>query len=163
VPGESCQNRVRFLRCKNHRQFRRTFGPLDVIDPRQLLLQDLAIQKQQRAKSLILRGSGHLAFRGQMSQKLAHLLCAHFVRMPFAVKEDETLNPIQIDLLGAQGIMLEADGLTDPIKEFRLVRLGGGGVTSVWVKDYVPVPPAKARNRLQNAALFCDIMQHNSR
>ena len=58
--------------------------------------------------------------------------------------------------------MLEADGLTDPIKEFRLVG-PGAGVTSVWVKLYMPVPPAKARNRLRNAALFCNIVQHNSR
>ena len=80
-----------------------------------------------------------------------------------SVKEDESLNPIHIDLLGAQGIMLEADGLTDPIKEFRLVGPGDGGVTLVWVQAYTPVPPANARNRLQNVALFCDIMQHNSR
>ena len=91
------------------------------------MLQDLAIQKQECAKSLVLRGRSHVAFHGQMGQDLAHLLCAHFVRMPFAMKEDETLNPIRVDLLGAQGIMLETDGLTDPIKEFRLVGPGGGG------------------------------------
>jgi hypothetical protein len=38
-------------------------------------------------------------------------------RKGIKVTEDEAFNPIHIGLLGADGVMFEADGLTNPVEE----------------------------------------------
>jgi hypothetical protein len=51
---------------------------------------------------------------------LAHFFRAHRFQMPFPMKNDESINPVAVRLLGSQRIMLEPDGLSRAIEEFGL-------------------------------------------
>lgn len=58
--------------------------------------------------------------------------------------------------------MPEPDRFAYSIDEFDLAaREGGDSIVSV--QCFTPVPSLNAKNRLQNVALFQDILQHNSR
>jgi len=54
----------------------------------------------------------------QVSQKGFDLRPAHVVRMAFVVEEDEAFDPEDVTLLGAVGIVLEANGVAYLIEEF---------------------------------------------
>jgi hypothetical protein len=43
----------------------------------------------------------------------------HFPRMPTAVEEHEATNPLDIGLLGAQAVVLEANAVADAVEEAR--------------------------------------------
>lgn len=43
--------------------------------------------------------------------------------MPFVVKEDEALDPIDVGFFGANGIMFGSDGVSDTVKQFLLAAL----------------------------------------
>jgi len=47
----------------------------------------------------------HRKVKPYASQRLADVLLAHFVRVAFAMKENVTANPIDVRLLGADGVM----------------------------------------------------------
>ena len=71
----------------------RLFRTHYLVNPADILLENLLIQKQDGAQCLALFGSGNTAFHGQMGQELLDLLDTHLARMPFVVKEDETFYP----------------------------------------------------------------------
>jgi hypothetical protein len=69
-------------------------------------------------EGLVLGGSGHLAFDGQVGKKLADFCLTHFRRMSFALKKDELSNPAHIGLLSAQAVMANSDGISNQVQEF---------------------------------------------
>ena len=76
-----------------------------LVNPANVLLEDLLVQKQDGAQRLALRGRGDTAFDGQMRQELLDLLHAHLARMPFAVEHDKASHPADIGLFGPQAIV----------------------------------------------------------
>ena len=46
--------------------------------------------------------------------------------MPLSVKKDETPNPIAINLLGSNAVVLEPDRVPDSVQQFRIARRGLG-------------------------------------
>ena len=65
----------------------------------------MLIEEKQRAERLILGRSGDILFDREMREEGADVLLAHFVRVAFAMKENVTANPIDVRLLGADGVM----------------------------------------------------------
>src|SRR4051812_38728007 len=59
-----------------------------------------------------------------MSQKFGDFLFGHFSRMPFAMVDDEPLDPVDVSLLGANAIMFAADDVSHLIKQFGLPEFG---------------------------------------
>ena len=57
-----------------------------------------------------------------MSQKFGDFFFGHFSRMPFAVIDDEPLNPVDVSLLSADAVMFAADDVPHLIKQFTFAR-----------------------------------------
>src|ERR1051326_1208129 len=121
------QHRARLCRSENHRQLRRSFCALDVIDSGKLLLKNFFVKKEESTESLVLGGGGYVLLTRQMRQERPHFPCAHLCRVLFAMKENETLDPIHIDLFSASRIMPEANSIADLVEEFPLARSEVGG------------------------------------
>jgi hypothetical protein len=71
----------------------RLLRPYHLVNPANILLENLLIQKQDGAQCLALGGGSDMANHGQMRQELLNFLYAHVTRMPFAMKEDEAFYP----------------------------------------------------------------------
>ncbi len=95
------EQRRHLVEGQHHRNIGGAPGALDVVHPRKLLPQHLAIQKQQRSQSLILRGGRHSSLAREVGQERNDLLCAHLGRMTLAAPVDEALDPPHIALFGA--------------------------------------------------------------
>jgi hypothetical protein len=95
-------------------------GPDHVVEPGQLLAEDVAVQEEERAQRLVLRGRRHVARGGQRARELAHLRRAHLGRMALAMEEDVAAGPRHIRLLGPPTVMTGADGLTNSVQWSRL-------------------------------------------
>jgi len=55
-----------------------------------------------------------------MSKKSRNLLFGHFSRVPFAMIENEPLDPVDVSLLGADTVMFAAENVPHLIEEFWL-------------------------------------------
>lgn len=87
-----------------------TLGAGDAIQPGQIPVQHLAVEKQQCGQGMVLGGRGHAALGGQGGKKRLDLRRAHVDRVALAVEQDEALDPVAIGLLGAQAVVTGADG-----------------------------------------------------
>jgi hypothetical protein len=76
----------------------------------------LLVKKQQCAESLILSGRSDGLFDGEMSEKVGDFFLAHLVRVTFSMKENVAANPIDVCLLGANGVMFHPQMPAYPIK-----------------------------------------------
>ena len=91
---------------ENHGKFWRFFRALNLLQPADLVLEHLFVEKKQRAQRLILGGSRDVAMARQMSKELRYLLFRHFGRMAFVVVNNEPLDPVDVCLLRANAVML---------------------------------------------------------
>jgi hypothetical protein len=66
---------------------------------------------------LVLGGGCDIEITRQMSEKVRNFLFGHFSRMPLAVVDDKPLNPVDISLLGADGVMLAPDDVPHLIEQ----------------------------------------------
>src|SRR5919106_6195714 len=107
---------MRLSGSKYNGKFRRFGNTLDVIDEVEFSLEHLLVKKKQCAESLVLSRCGDALFDREMSEKLGDFFFAHFVRMAFAVEKNEAANPIDVGLLGADGVMFHAQMPSDAIK-----------------------------------------------
>ena len=84
----------------------------------ELDLEHLAVEKEQRAEGLILRGGGDVAFYGQVGEEGFHFDTAHVFGMALVVEEDVARDPIGVGLLGAIGIVFEPQRIAHLIEKF---------------------------------------------
>ena len=101
---------------------RQTLGPLranDVVDPRQRLLQHVAVEKEKCGERLVLRRGAHRPVDGQVAQKRIHVVRPHRRRMPLAVIQNVTADPHDIGFFRPRTVMADADGVSDSVEEFR--------------------------------------------
>ena len=57
-----------------------------------------------------------------MGEKFRDFLFGHFSRMPFAMVDDEPLNPVDVSLLGMNTVMFAADDVPHLIEQFWFAR-----------------------------------------
>ena len=105
-----------FLTRENHRDPKR-FGTGDSIQPIELPPQHVLVQEKKRAQCLVLAGGAQVSVGGEAREELRDLLLTHFVRMAFAVKENEPPDPADIGPLGSMAVMPGPDGVADPIEQ----------------------------------------------
>jgi hypothetical protein len=103
---------------EHYRQPPGLLGPLDSRQPGKFNAQHLLVEEQQGRQRLILRSRRGVTIAGEMAQKGRYFLSAHLPGMPFAVKEDESFDPAEIRLLGAEAVMLQPDARTHYIEQF---------------------------------------------
>jgi hypothetical protein len=91
-------------------------------------MQDVAIEEEERGEGLILGGGGDMPFGRQVREKGRHLGAAELTRMAMAMVVYEALDPVQVGLLGAEGIMFHAQRLARLIAEggYRISAAHGG-------------------------------------
>jgi hypothetical protein len=75
-------------------------------------LEYVTIEKEQGAQGLVLGRRGDLSIHGQMGEKGFDFRRAHLARMTLAVEENETSDPIDVGFFGADGVVLESDGVS---------------------------------------------------
>src|SRR6185503_7707332 len=110
------------LRDREHRgQPSRSLGADDVVEPGELDVEHLPVEKEQRRQRLVLRRGRHLVVVGEGAQEGGDVLAAEIARMALAVEEDETANPVGVSTLGPQAVVVQADVLADGVEE------AGGG------------------------------------
>lgn len=90
----------------------------------------MAVEEQDGAESLILRGGRDLFVRYKMGEELVDLRRAHFFRMALVMKENEFLHPKDVGIAGARGVMFKVDDVAVAVKEFFLLR--GLGFRNFW-------------------------------
>ena len=82
----------------------------------ELLVEHFAVEEEQGAEGLILGGGGDVPLDGQVGQEGLDLRGAHLLGVALVVEEDEAFDPVDVGLFGADGVVLEADGLTNLIE-----------------------------------------------
>lgn len=107
---DDCGKAIRFFSADN------VCGEFDVFE------ENIAIEEEDGAEGLILRGCGDVPFDGEVCDKGLNFRDAHFGGMALVVMEDVALAPIEVGLFGAVGVVLGADGVAEPIKKFFFLR-----------------------------------------
>jgi hypothetical protein len=101
-------------------------GAYDAIEPREVHLQHVAVQEQQRAQGLVLGRGRDVAIDSQRGQEPRDLRGAHLGGVALVVEEDIALDPPDIGVFGSVAVVAGLDGATDPVEEPRLGRRGPG-------------------------------------
>ena len=83
----------------------------------QVLVQHFTVEKQERTEGLVLGRSGHVLLHSQVGEKGFDFGAAHFVGMALVMEQDEAGDPPDVGLFGADGVVLETDGVTDTSTE----------------------------------------------
>lgn len=63
-----------------------------------------------------------MPINSQMRQEVAYFHSAHVFRVLFFVKQDKPLDPIDVNLLGSDAVMLHADCVANFLKKGRALR-----------------------------------------
>jgi hypothetical protein len=108
---------------EHHRQPLRALRTYHIVEPREVLLQDVPIEEEEGAQRLILRRGGHVAIDGQRGQKSGNLSPAHLGGMTPTVKQDVPAHPRDVGLLRSSAEVSRAHGLADSVEQPRLGRL----------------------------------------
>jgi hypothetical protein len=116
------QHPTDFRARENHRQPLRPLGTDHRRQPRQVDLEHVAIEEQDRCQRLVLRRRGNLAGYSERGQKLLDFRRSHRSRMTAVVEPDEATNPVQVCLLGPIAHVTSTDLEFHLIKQ--LSRLG---------------------------------------
>jgi hypothetical protein len=82
---------------------------------------NVAIQEEQRAVRLILGRLRDARFGGQMSQESFDVDRRKSRWMAIARKPDVAFDPVDVRLLGAQAVVLEADAIPNPVEQARRI------------------------------------------
>src|SRR5437667_3856782 len=120
--------RALLLAAQNHRQPLRGRGARDVVEPRELDLEHLAVEEEQRLQGLVLRGGAHLAVHREVGQELLDCGRAELTRVSAPVKADVTPHPLQISLLSAQREVARAHPLARDLEQAGHSILGRSGL-----------------------------------
>lgn len=87
--------------------------------------QHVTVQEVIGIEGLVLGGGGDFLVYSQVGEEGFDLRCTHVPGMAFVVEEDETLDPVNVGLFCALGIVLTADGVGDLFQQL-LGTLGHG-------------------------------------
>ena len=106
------QERAHLGTTQHHRQPLRGACARQPLEPRQLDVEHLAVEEQQRLQRLVLCGGAHPALDGEIREKALHLGGCELAGMAAIVKSDITPHPLQVRLLRAQRQVTRAHALT---------------------------------------------------
>jgi len=76
------------------------------------LVERLTGEEEQGARNLVLGRGGNVFIDVQVREKVLDLLSAHFLGMAFAVADDRAADSALVGVLGADGVVFGADGVT---------------------------------------------------
>jgi hypothetical protein len=76
------------------------------------LVERLTGEEEQGARNQVLGRGGNVFIDVQVREKVLDLLSAHFLGMAFAVADDRAADSALVGVLGADGVVFGADGVT---------------------------------------------------
>ena len=79
----------------------------------------MAVEKHQGTECLRLCRCADLPLDSQMREKRVDLASSHGGRVTLSMKENETLRPAEVRLLGAAAVVARPDGSANPIEKGR--------------------------------------------
>ena len=103
--------------CHNGGYAARAVRPLEVVRPWHLDSGHFPVQKQQRAKRLVVRGHRYPTFGCQHGQERFDLALPHDAPVVDLVKTDERFDPMNVSFVGAKAIVQLTDLLTQPVQQ----------------------------------------------
>jgi len=112
------EENLHFVFGKDNRQRRGLLGAHQVNALINLLLQDVAVKKENGRESLSLGGGGDLAIDGQVGQEGRDFGRAHIFGMAELVEVDRAFDPIYVSFFGTDGIMFDTDSGAELVEEF---------------------------------------------
>ncbi len=102
-------------------------GPNDIVEPRQIDAEHLAIEEQQGAQGLVLGGGCHFVVNGERCQERGDVGRSHLSRVALVVEEDVSLDPVDVGLLRAAAVVSGADSIPHAVEKSALWRRGRTG------------------------------------
>jgi hypothetical protein len=95
----------------------------NLIQPGQLDMQHIAVQKQQRGLGLILGGRCDLSFHRQIAQEALNFIGSHILGVALVVEQDETTCPFDISFLSADTVVTHTNLCAHPVEQLgRILR-----------------------------------------
>jgi hypothetical protein len=88
----------------------------DLVEPRQIELQNLAEQEQRRRLRLIAGGRQHSAVPREVLQEGGYICGAPVARVALAVEPDEPAHPVHAAVLGADRVAAHPDRVAQAFK-----------------------------------------------
>jgi hypothetical protein len=119
----------------------------DLVEPRQIELQDVAEQEQQRRLRLIAGGRQHSAVHREVLQEGGYFCGAQVARVALAVEQDKPAHPVHAAVLGADRVMAHPDRAAQAFKQPGRRRSGSAAGEPVdtyrtrYIADAADVPP----------------------
>ena len=103
-------------------------GPHDAVEPRKLLRQDVAVEKEQGAQRLVLRGGGHVPVDGERAEELRQFGGAHVRRVAFVMEQNVPAAPRDVGPLRTPAPVASPESGADAFEEAGLTRRGWSGL-----------------------------------
>ena len=117
IVRQRCQQALNIRSRQDRRQSLRLLGPDHALQPRQVHVQHIAVEKQQRRQGQILRVSGDVQVDRQMRQKGLDIGRAERPRVALVVEKDVASNPVQVGRFGAETVVAGTDHGPDLIQQ----------------------------------------------
>jgi len=97
----------------------RALGANEVLESREVLFEDVTIEKEKRRERLVLGRSRDAAVGRQMRKEGVDLPLAHLRGMPLVVEEHEAPHPCGVGLFGSKAVVAYADGVAETVEQPR--------------------------------------------
>jgi hypothetical protein len=137
-----------FLPGEDYRELGWPLDAVDVLEPRQFHLEDVPVQKENRAEGLVLSGGGHITLVGKVGEECLDLRRPHLTGVPFAVVKDEPADPVAVGVLGPAAVVLGPNEAPDFVQKLGLPAMAGGDTFSCMRRKYSQASLATQGNRL---------------
>lgn len=109
---------------QHHRQTLRRTAAWQVLQPAEILDDDLPVQEKKGAERLVRRRSAHSIADGARGQELRHFGRVHLPGMAPAVMNDEAPDPVDVRLLRPRAQMPRPNGVAHPVEQPRRLSVG---------------------------------------
>jgi hypothetical protein len=106
----------------------------DAVERREVDLEDVAVEEEERSQRLVLRRGADALAHGEVREEGVDLGLAHLGGMALVVEEDVAARPRDVGLLRAQAVVPRADRVAHAVEQARLSRRGrsvAGGAHAV--------------------------------
>jgi hypothetical protein len=133
VAGEEVDDALDLVAGEDGGQVLRAGGASQAVFEGKVLLEHLAVEKEQGAEGLVLGGGGNMLHGGEVDEKAADLIRPHVGGVALVVEEDVALDPVNVGLFGVLGVVFDAQLIADLVEEFP----AGRG----WNRFFVHKPP----------------------
>jgi hypothetical protein len=119
---------------EDDREAHRPLRALDTRNEPQITEKNALVEEDQRVQGLVLCGRADVPPDRDVGEKGSDFVGAQLARVPDPVVKDESLDPVDVRLLGSGAVVEPADGRSDAIEQLGLFRCP---VWGCWIRSRV--------------------------